>query len=401
MNKKLTAVVTSLLLAGSVIAGCTGTPAGTQTQTQAGSQAATLPATQAATQAQTQAQTQAGTQAGTQPATQPGTQAGNPDITGKSVGMSTDEGGKGDKSFNDAGIAGLDRIKSEFGLDYDLIETKDPSQIQQNLETIVSKNEFGVTVGFKMMDAVKEVAATYPEKKFLLVDAVVEADNVKNVLFKEHEGSFLLGVIAGMMTETNKVGFIGGIEGDVIGRFESGFAAGVMSVNPEAGKLLVPQGSAAHGEFTSYAGSFSDTAKGKEIAKDMYNRGADIIYHAAGGVGIGLFDAAEEVGKYAMGVDSDQALIIPDKADVILVSMMKRVDVAVYDAVKEYIDGTFKGGMENLGLKEEAVGLSETIHPDLQAKPEILTKVDEYKAKIVDGSLVVPGTLEELKSFQP
>lgn len=368
MNKRITAVVASMMMMATIVAGCkpttpTTTPAGTQTSTT--------------------------------------TPVSKPDVTGKSVGMSTDEGGKGDKSFNDAGIAGLDKIKSEFGLNYDLIETKDQSQIQQNLETIVSKDEMAVTVGFKMMDAVKLVATANPEKKFLLVDGVVDLPNVKNVLFKEHEGSFLLGVIAGMMTKTNKIGFIGGMEGEVIGRFESGFAAGVMSVNPEAGKLLVPQGNAKHGEFVSYAGNFSDAGKGKEIAKEMYGRGADVIYHAAGGVGIGLFDAAQEVKKYAMGVDSDQALLLPDKADVILVSMLKRVDVAVYNAVKSYIDGTFKNGVENLGLKEDAVGLSDTIHPDLKAKPEVLTKVDEFKQKIVGGSLVVPATLEELKTFKP
>lgn len=379
MNKKITAIMTSVILAGTILAGCT--PAETTTTTAGGT-----------------------TTAGTTTAgdTTPGTTTAGetPDISDKSVGMTTDEGGKGDKSFNDAGIAGLDRIKEEFGLDYDLIETTDASLIQQNLETIVSQNDFAVTVGFKMMDAVAAVAEMSPEKSFILVDAVVDQPNVKNVLFKEHEGSFLLGVIAGLMTETNKIGFIGGVEGDVIGRFESGFAAGVASVNPEAGALLIPQGNATHGEFVSYAGDFSDTGMGKELALDMYGRGADIVYHAAGGVGLGLFDAAQETGNYAMGVDSDQALIVPDKADVILVSMMKRVDVAVYDAVKAYIEGTFEGGMENLGLAEEAVGISETIHPDLQAKPEILEEVEAYTQKIVDGELVVPGTLEELKGFE-
>ncbi len=380
MKKRMTAIVASLLMATTIIAGC-------------------KPSTPTTTTTPGETTTTAGETTTT--AGETTTTAGEtPDISDKSVGMTTDEGGKGDKSFNDAGIAGLEKIKSEFGLDYDLIETINADQIQQNLETIVSKDDFAVTVGFKMAEAVESVAKANPEKKFILVDAVVEQPNVKNVLFKEHEGSFLLGVIAGMMTETNKVGFIGGVEGDVIGRFETGFAAGVMSVNPEAGALLMPQGDAPHGEFVTYAASFSDTTKGKEIALDMYNRGADIVYHAAGGVGLGLFDAAEETQNYAMGVDSDQALIVPDKADVILVSMMKRVEVAVYDAVKAYIEGTFEGGMDNLGLVEDAVGLSETIHPDLQAKPEILDKVEEFRMKIVDGDLVVPGKVEELKDFK-
>ena len=390
MKKRMTAIVASLMMATTIIAGCKpSTPAGTTTPGKTTTAGETTTAGGTTTAGETTTTAESTTTAGE-----------TPDISDKTVGMTTDEGGKGDKSFNDAGIAGLDKIKSEFGLSYDLIETINPDQIQQNLETIVSKDDFAVTVGFKMAEAVESVAKANPDKKFLLVDAVVEQPNVKNVLFKEHEGSFLLGVIAGMMTETNKVGFIGGVEGDVIGRFETGFAAGVMSVNPEAGALLMPQGDAPHGEFVTYAASFSDTTKGKEIALDMYNRGADIVYHAAGGVGLGLFDAAQETQNYAMGVDSDQALIVPDKADVILVSMMKRVEVAVYDAVKSYIDGTFEGGMDNLGLVEDAVGLSETIHPDLKAKPEILDKVEEFRKKIVEGDLVVPGKIEELKDFK-
>lgn len=366
MKKKIMALAMTLLMTGTMFAGCKST----------------TPSTTAAA---------GSTAAGA---------TDNQKATDKSVGMSTDEGGKGDKSFNDAAIAGLDKMKKEFGLDYKLIETKDPNQIQQNLETIASSNEMAVTVGFKMEKAVAAVSKANPDKKFLLIDAVVENPNVKNVLFKEHEGSFLMGVVAGMMTKTNKVGFIGGVEGDVIGRFESGFAAGVAAVNPEAGKLLVPGGTEKHGKFVTYAGNFSDTNKGKEIANDMYGRGADIIYHAAGGVGIGLFDAAQEQKKFAMGVDSDQALILPDKADVILVSMLKRVDVAVFDTMKDYIEGNFKSGMENLGLKENAVSLSDTLHPDLKARQDVLDKVEEYKKQIVDGKLVVPGTVEELKKFK-
>lgn len=384
MKKKITAMLTSLVLVSTILAGCKPT---TTTATKAG-------------EGGTTAESQAGAEKPADNA-EDKAWAEKAKIDGKTIGMSTDEGGKGDKSFNDAAIAGLDKMKDLTGLKYNLIETKDANQIQQNLETIASSSEMAVTVGFKMIEAVTNVAKANPDKKFLLVDGVVDAPNVKNVLFKEHEGSFLLGVIAGLMTKTNKVGFIGGVEGDVIGRFESGFAAGVLSVNPEAGKLLVPKTGAPHGEFVAYAGNFSDAGKGKEIAKDMYNRGADIVYHAAGGVGLGLFDAAKEAGKYAMGVDSDQALIVPDKADVILVSMMKRVDVAVFQALKEYIDGTFKGGMENLGLKEDAVGLSETLHPDLKAKQDVLDKVEEFKKKIVDGGLVVPGTIDELRAFKP
>ncbi len=309
------------------------------------------------------------------------------------MGLSTDEGGRGDKSFNDAAIAGLDRIEKEFGIKPVIIESKEASQYQQNLESIANTSDLVIGVGFKMTEDVQRVAELYPDKNFLLIDGVAEGANIKNVLFKEQEGSFLLGVIAGKMTKTNKVGFIGGVEGDVIGRFESGFAAGVYSVNPEAGKLLIDR------TMVSYAGNFSDVDKGTEIAKDLYSKGADIIFHAAGGVGIGLFNAAKEMNKYAMGVDSDQAAMIPDKADVILCSMIKKVDVAVYQAAKSLIEGNFVPGIENLGIKEDAVGLSPTLNPALSNNAEVMSLVEEYKAKIASGELVVPGTLAELKEF--
>lgn len=313
--------------------------------------------------------------------------------TNVKMGLSTDEGGRGDKSFNDAAIAGLDKIEKDYGIKPTIIESKEASQYQQNLESIANTSDLIIGVGFKMTDDIKNVASMYPDKKFLLIDGVAEGNNVKNVLFKEQEGSFLLGVIAGKMTKTNKIGFIGGVEGDVIGRFESGFVAGVYSVNKEAGKLLADR------TMVRYAGNFSDADKGAELAKDLYNNGADIIFHAAGGVGIGLFNAAKETGKFAMGVDSDQAAMIPDKADVILVSMIKKVDVATYEAAKELIEGRYTTGITTLGLKEDAVGLSPTLHPSLASNAEVMKLVEEYKAKISNGELVVPATLAELKDF--
>lgn len=313
--------------------------------------------------------------------------------TNVKMGLSTDEGGRGDKSFNDAAIAGLDRIEKEFGIKPVIIESKEASQYAQNLESIANTSDLIIGVGFKMTSDINNVAQMYPEKNFLLIDGVAEAPNVKNVLFKEQEGSFLLGVIAGKMTKTGKVGFIGGVEGDVIGRFEAGFVAGVYSVNPEAGKLLADR------TMVRYAGNFSDADKGAELAKDLYNSGADIIFHAAGGVGIGLFNAAKEMNKFAMGVDSDQAAMIPDKKDVILVSMMKKVDVATYEAAKELIEGRFTPGTTSLGLKEDAVGLSPTLHPELAKNEEVLKLVEEYKAKIASGEQKVPATVAELKDF--
>lgn len=359
MNKKrLVSAIAAIAITAGLLAGCASTPP------------ATPPATPPTTPP---------------PATEPEVK----------LGMSTDEGGLGDKSFNDAANAGLQKIESEFGIKSQVVQSKQADQYENNLDTLAKENDLIIGVGFKMEEAVKNVSTKYPDKKFLIIDAVVDNPNVQSVLFKEQEGSFLLGVIAGSMTKTNKVGFIGGMEGPVIGRFHSGFIAGVMSVNPEAGALLK------EGTMVKYAGSFNDTSKGNELAKDLYNQGADIIYHAAGGVGLGLFEAAQEMGKFAMGVDSDQAALIPDKAGVILVSMMKMVDQATYTSAKSMIEGKFTTGTTTLGIKEGAVGLSPTLHPDLKANAELLTKVEDYSKKISDGTIVVPATLEELASFTP
>jgi len=302
------------------------------------------------------------------------------------IGLSTDEGGKGDKSFNDAAIAGLERIKAEYGIEPQIIESKSADDYEPNLNTLAEDNDLIFGVGFKMADALKAVAQNHSDKKFAIVDSVVDLPNVASYVFKEEEGSFLMGVIAGKMTKTNIVGFLGGIKFELIEKFEAGFRAGVKAVNPNA-KVLV-----------QYANSFSDVALGYEIAKKMYNDGADVIYHAAGGVGIGLFNAAKEMKKWAIGVDSDQAVLIPDKADVILASMIKRVDTATYTASKAAIEGTFKPGVVVLGLKEDGVGISPTINPAVPQ--EVIDLANKYKQAIIDGKFTVPTKPAEVDSFQ-
>ena len=321
------------------------------------------------------------------------TVAGEKKTSTAKIGLSTDEGGRGDKSFNDAAINGLEKFGKEDGVKPTIVESKQASQYVQNLETLAKNNDLTVAVGFKMGDAMTTVAKAQKDKQFLIVDSVIEEPNVKSVLFKEQEGSYLMGVIAGKLTKTNKIGFIGGAESDVIGRFQAGFIAGVMSVNPEAGKLLLDKTN------VKYAGNFSDTNKGKELAKALYNSGVDVIFHAAGGVGLGVFDAAKEMKKFAIGVDSDQAAMLPDFKDVILVSMMKQVDVAVYEATKEYSEGKFKTGTTVLGLKENAVGLSPTQHDSLKNNAELQKLVEETSKKIQDGSIKVPATIKELEEM--
>lgn len=303
------------------------------------------------------------------------------------IGLATDEGGKGDKSFNDSAIAGLDKIKAEYTVDPSILESKQPDQYEPNLKALASSSDLIFGVGFKMADAMTAVAKATPDKKFAIIDSEVKLPNVASVLFKEEEGSFLVGVIAGKTTKSNKIGFVGGMKMPLIQKFEAGFRAGVKAVNPNAEVIV------------KYAESFSDTAKGVEIAKSIYNSGADIIYHAAGGVGLGVFKAAKDAGKYAIGVDQDQAISAPDYKDIILVSMIKRVDVGTYDVSKSVIDNSFKGGTTTvLGLKEDGVGISKTINSAVSQDTIALT--DKYKKAIIDGTIVVPTKPEEIASFK-
>lgn len=316
------------------------------------------------------------------------------------IGLVTDEGGINDKSFNQSANEGCLKAKDEFGFKYKAIESSSKEDYEENLESLVDDGAnliYGV--GFQMAEAVKNVAQKYPDNKFVIIDSNVDLPNVQSVSFKEHEGSFLVGIIAGLTTKTNKVGFIGGKDFELINRFEVGFAAGVMSVNPEAGKMLADR------KTVKYADSFSDVNKGYELGKALINEGCDVLYHAAGGVGIGMFTMVDETVKggkeaFAIGVDMDQAVALPKYKDIIISSMIKRVDTGTYTAAKELAEDKFEGGkMIELGLAEEGVGIAETTKDKVSA--DILSKVDKYKAGIMDGKIKVPATLDELKNFEP
>lgn len=311
-------------------------------------------------------------------------------------GMATDEGGLGDKSFNDAANTGLEKIKGEEGNKVQVVESHSADAYEPNLRALVSGgNNLTFAIGFKMEKEVEKVAKDNTDKDFAIVDAVVDQPNVKSIVFKENEGSFLMGVIAGKATKTNKVAFIGGVESPLIEKFEAGYIAGVKAVNPEAAEDLINR------KMVKYAGTFGDSSKGYELGKALYNDGADIVYHAAGGVGLGLFKAAKEMNKSAIGVDKDQALELEEYKDVIISSMVKRVDVGVYNVCKEYIDGNFKGGKDNvfvMGLKEDGVGIAETSKDTVSE--EILQLAEKYKKEIVDEKIKVPETIEDVKSFE-
>ncbi|MEC2345564.1 BMP family lipoprotein [Paenibacillus barengoltzii] len=327
------------------------------------------------------------TNAGNAGNTADNTQAGNgetaTDASKIKVGLVTDVGGVNDKSFNQSAWEALTELNKETGLQTKYLQSNQSSDYVPNLNQFVQGGyDLTWSIGFDLGDATLEVAQANPDAKLAIIDNVVDAPNVESVTFAENEGSFLVGVVAGLTTKTNKIGFIGGAESPVIKRFEVGFQAGVAAVNPDA-KVTV-----------TYAGAYDKPDIGKSLATQLFNDGADIIFPAAGQTGNGVFNEAAARNQagganklWVIGVDKDQSLEFGD--EVTLTSMMKRVDVAVKNVTQQVIDGTFKGGqVTNLTLKEDGVGLPEE-NPNLSQ--EILDKVEEFKQKIINGEITVPA----------
>lgn len=305
------------------------------------------------------------------------------DGTGKDlkIGMVTDVGGVHDKSFNQSAWEALERVTAETGATTKFLESKGEADMEPNLNSFV-KDGYDLTwgIGFLFNDALSKVAKENPNAKLAVIDSVIEAPNVASITFAEHEGSYLVGVVAGLMTKTNKIGFVGGMDIPVIKRFEAGFKAGIAAVKPDA-KVQV-----------DYTGDFGKPDLGKLSAATMYDSGVDIIFHAAGGTGNGVFneakarkDAGDDI--WVIGVDKDQSLEFGD--EITLTSMIKGVETAVHKVTKDLIAGTWAGGStQELGLKDNAVGLPTTSEKNVPA--EVLAKVDEYKQKIVSGEIKVP-----------
>ena len=299
----------------------------------------------------------------------------------------TDTAGLGDQSFNDSAKRGLDQAADELGIETQVYETAQAADYEPNLAQAPAQgNDLTFAIGFLMTDALTNASAQNPEERYAIIDSVVESDNVMSLLFKEEEGSFLVGVVAGLVTESNTIGFIGGLEVPLIKKFEAGFRAGVMTVNPDAEVLV------------TYAGDFNDPGRGKEIALSQYASGADVIYHASGGTGLGLFQAAEELGEghWAIGVDSDQYNLAPDN---VLTSMMKQVDTAVFETIKRTEAGNFEAGITVFGLAEGGVGLAPTTSNN--TPQDVIDQAEAFGQRIIDGDFVVPTTEEELAAFTP
>lgn len=314
-----------------------------------------------------------------------------------SVAMVTDIGGIDDKSFNQSAWEGLQAFGSENGLKegeggYTYLQSTSDADYATNLKKLV-RNDYGLIfgVGYLMTDAVGEIADQKKDAKFAIIDSVVEKPNVASITFKEHEGSFLTGVVAGLMTKTNKIGFVGGVEIPLIEKFESGFRAGVKSVNPDATVEV------------QYAGAFDKADSGKQIASGMYASGIDIIYHSAGATGNGVFSEAKDLKAkdpkrelWVIGVDKDQAKEFGN--EVTLTSMVKRVDLAVQDIAKRTMEGNFPGGeVIEYGLDVDGVGIAETKD---NLPEDVLKAVDDWKQKIINGDVKVPLTRAEYDEYE-
>src|SRR4051794_21360819 len=304
------------------------------------------------------------------------------------VGLAYDVGGRGDKSFNDLAAAGLEKAKSDLSIttkELSAVQGESDQQKQDRLD-LLAKAGFNpiIAVGFAYAKALGTVAPKYPNIHFAIIDDdSVKAANVEGLLFHEEQSSFLVGVAAALATKTKNVGFIGGVQTPLIQKFQAGYAAGVKAVNP-AIKVQVAYLSQA----PDFSG-FNDPAKAKVTAEGQYDGGADVVYHAAGGSGAGLFQAAKEKNKLAIGVDSDQYNSAPaDEKSLILTSALKGVDTAVFNFIESDANGKFTAGSTRFGLKENGVGYA-TSNPKIDPYK---AKIEDYKAKIIDGSITVPTT---------
>lgn len=299
------------------------------------------------------------------------------------VGIVFDTGGLGDKSFNDSAWRGIQNAEKELGITAITAESQSENDYADNLASMADQGaDLVIAVGINMLSAVQQVAPNYPDTKFALVDAVADEPNVRSLLFSEHQGSFLAGAVAGLMTKTGKVGFIGGEEIPLIEKFEAGYVAGVKAANPDAEVLPA-----------KYTYDWNNVDKAKVAAEQLYGSGADIIYHAAGRAGLGMIRAAGEQNKYAIGVDSDQDYLEPGN---VLTSMIKRVDEAVFQTIKDLNDGNFTAEQKVYDLASGGVGLSEMTHTKDIIGAENLKKIEEFREKIISGEINVPESMSAI-----
>ena len=290
-----------------------------------------------------------------------------------------DMGGKFDKSFNQGVYDGVEKFRKETGKKYREFEVKNPTQREQAVKKMAQRGSDPVLgVGFAQASAIEKGAKEFPKTRFAIIDMVVMQTNVASIVFKEHEGSFLVGLLAAMASKTGKVGFIGGMDIPLIRRFECGYYHGVKHANSSA---------IVYANMTGTTPSaWNDPTKGAELAKSQFDRGADVVFAAAGGTGIGVYQAAKDNGKYAIGVDSNQNYLHPGT---MLTSMLKRVDVAAYNVFKSANDGSWKSGIQVLGLKEGGIDWALDEHNKNLISPAMKAAVEKAKASIIAGEITV------------
>ena len=314
------------------------------------------------------------------------------------IGMIYSVGGLGDDSFNDLAQQGVIEAEEEFDISYEETETEAVADFDGAQQSFAEQGmDLTVCVGFQQANALQSNAQAFPDRDFMTIDTEVlqesgdPYDNVRNYLFAQNQGSFQVGHLAGLLTteefaagdgETDPgetvVGFVGGLEGPLIEEFEAGYRAGVEYANPDVEVV------------SNYVGSFTDTAGGQEAALSIYQEeGADIVYHAAGATGIGVFQAAEQEGRLAIGVDDDQSLST-DFGNVIVASMLKRVNEAVYDGVEDTVNGEFDGGTERLDLEDGGIGVAYGDQIGDSVPDEIKSALEDSRTQIIDGEIDVP-----------
>jgi len=290
-----------------------------------------------------------------------------------------DMGGKFDKSFNEAAYNGAERFKKDTGIQYREFEVTAEAQREQALRNMARRgSQIVVGIGFAQASGVEKVAKEFPNVKFAIVDAVVDLPNVQSIVFKEHEGSFLVGMAAAMASKTGKIGFVGGMDIPLIRKFALGYEEGAKYVNP---KIEVFQNMTG-----TTPAAWNDPTRGGELARSQFDRGADVVYAAAGATGLGVLQAAKDKGRLAIGVDSNQNYIHPGS---ILTSMVKRVDVAVFESFKTAKDGTWKPGVRNLGVAEDAVGYSLDQYNKNLITADMQKRLQQARADIVAGKIKV------------
>lgn len=290
-----------------------------------------------------------------------------------------DGGGKFDASFNEAAYNGAEKYKAETGGTYGELEISSDAQREQFLRQFAERGYSPiVTPGFNFVTALQTVAPEFPDTHFVILDAVVDLPNVRSVTFKEQEGSYLVGILAAMKSESGTIGVIPAFNLDLLEAFACGFKQGAVSVNPDI-KVL-----------ETYIGAgfeaFNDKPKAVEVAKSQLDQGADVVYQVAGGAGAGVLQAAADAGKFSIGVDSNQNHLYPGS---VLTSMVKRVDVATYNAFMDEKNGTFTPGLITLGLAEDGVAAAFDDNNASLITPEMTAAVDKASADIKSGALVV------------